>query len=92
MYKAKIYEEEENEEGEKVMKETKNYIGGTSQQIKSRVSFHNSCIRYEHLAKTSELAKYGHKLKRSGKEFNIKWEILELSHKIKPGQQYCRLV
>lgn len=91
VYKAKIYEEEENEEGEKLMKETKNYIGGTSQQIKSRVSFHNSCIRYEHLAKTSELAKYGHKLKRSGKEFNIKWEILELSHKIKPGQQYCRL-
>ena len=83
VYKATLIENGEVNTG--------NYIGGTSQELKGRVSFHNSCMTRENLEKHSELSKEAHKRRREGRTFTVRWEILERSAKIAPGQAFCRL-
>ena len=84
VYKASIQPDNE-EDGER------GYIGGTEQQLKDRVAFHRSCMRLEHLEKTSELSKEAHRIRRSGGNYTVKWSILEKSAKFEPGDSYCKL-
>ena len=82
VYEAKITDNNGNENI---------YIGGTSQEIKSRISFHKSCTRHAHLRNSCELAKKVHELTKNGKTFTIRWQIKEKSKSFRPGDSTCRL-
>ena len=82
VYEAKITDNNGNENI---------YIGGTSQEIKSRISIHKSCTRHAHLRNSCELAKKAHELTRNGKTFTIRWQIKEKSKSFRPGDSTCRL-
>ena len=67
------------------------YIGGTSQELKNRISFHRSCTRHPHLSKSCELAKKAHQLTERGLNFTINWNIKEKSRSFRAGDKTCLL-
>ena len=57
--------------------EVRLYVRLTSGQWKDRFGVHKQGIKHREHAKGYELTKHVWKLKDSGKEFSIKWKILE---------------
>ena len=54
---------------------TKSYIGSTATTFKTRYANHQSSMRHEKYAKSTELAKHVWSLKRSGTDYEITWKI-----------------
>ncbi len=78
--------------------ETKTYIGLTANQIKKRISTHNTTINcnpenknYNQYVNSTELSKLIHTLKQNGSNYNLSWKILEKVSKPKQGKNTCRL-
>ena len=54
---------------------TKSYIGSTATAFKTRYANHQSSMRHEKYANSTELAKHVWSLKRSGTDYEITWKI-----------------
>ena len=77
---------------------TKIYIGLSGNQLKKRISTHNTTIKsnpndknYLQYKQATELSKLTHKLKNENKKYKINWKILQREKKTKPGIMTCRL-
>ena len=78
--------------------ETKTYIGITANQLKKRISTHNTTINckpdnrnYNKYVNSTELSKLIHKLKNEGEDYKLNWKILERVNKHQPGKTTCKL-
>ena len=58
--------------------ETKNYIGVTAGQFKDRYNNHRKSLNNYAYRKETELSKYAWELKDQGKDFNMKWSVINL--------------
>ena len=70
----------------------KEYIGMTADTFKKRYGNHKTSfndLRYEN---ETELSKYVWKLKRAGKNYDIKWSILKRASSYSPGGKHSHLL
>ena len=77
---------------------SKIYIGLSANQLKKRISTHNTTIKskpneknYLKYKQATELSKLAHKLKNENQNYKISWKILQREKKSKPGIITCRL-
>ena len=83
VYKAEI----STSDGE----ETKEYIGMTAGTFKKRYANHKKSLNVSRYSAETELLKYAWKLKKSGKQYNIKWNILKRARAYTAGAARCNL-
>ena len=69
-----------------------NYLGATERELQKRVSYHNSCMQLKRLEDACELSKTAQRLRREGKNFEIRWSIIEKSKGITPGENIAHSV
>ena len=72
-------------------KETKEYIGMTAGTFKKRYANHKKSLNVPRYSAETELSKYAWKLKKSGKQYNIKWSILKRARAYTAGAARCNL-
>jgi hypothetical protein len=72
-------------------KEMKEYIGMTAGTIKKRYANHKKSLNVHRYSAETELSKYAWKLKKSGKQYNIKWSILKHARAYTAGAARCNL-
>merc|ERR1712208_41534 len=65
------------------------YTGLTGDSFKKRWTQHNGDFR--HNRKTTTLSTYISKLKEEGKQFTVKWEIMDRAPVFNPVTRKCRL-
>ena len=71
--------------------ETKTYIGLTSSEFKKRHSSHKTDFKYDKYRNSTTLSAHIWKNKDEGKEYKIKWNIIDASGELKNGQKECKL-
>jgi hypothetical protein len=71
--------------------ETKEYIGMTAGTFKKRYANHKKSLNVPRYSAETELSKYAWKLKKSGKQYNIKWSILKRARTYMAGAAICNL-
>ena len=71
--------------------ETKTYIGLPSFEFKKRHSSHKTDFKYDKYRNLTTLSAHIQKNKDEGKEYKIKWNIIDSSGELKNGQKECKL-
>jgi len=67
------------------------YIGSTELPFKTRFAGHKSSFVHEHQATSTTLSKHVWNLKKSGKDYELKWEILKRCLPYRCGGKSCDL-
>jgi hypothetical protein len=70
---------------------TKEYIGMTANPFKERYANHKTSFNLYNHSSDTKLFKYVWSLKRSGRNYNIKWSILKRTAAYTPGGKRCGL-
>ena len=70
---------------------TSTYFGACSTTFKLRHSNHKQSFKNPLLKHQTTLSSLVWKIKDSGQNFEINWEILEKSRSYQPGSKYCNL-
>ena len=67
------------------------YIGSTELPFKTRFAGHKSSFAHEHQATSTTLSKHVWNLKKSGKDYELRWEILKRCPPYHCGAKFCDL-
>ena len=67
------------------------YTGGTAQTFKERWRGHKTDLRHKRRETSTTLSKYVWELKDEGKEFNIKWSLVDRAPPFNPITRKCRV-
>ena len=67
------------------------YFGSTKRSFKTRYNEHKSSFRGTENPSSTKLARHIYKIKRTGQEFKIDWQIVKRSKQLAPTVKFCTL-